>query len=162
MSFLPRASFTEICIRVYIKMSSTLEKKKKKKNRIMYLHYMTVCWCYYYDIPDIFLCYQVVPALHQQFGQSDGFEVLDYGQELVVRALDLPFVHLFPYVSDHVAVEPVELIHSTENYVSQTNLHNLVKNKNKRENLCSIYVNGLKFDGHFFIQNILNYYFCTK
>lgn len=66
-------------------------------------------------LPDTFLCYQVVPVLHQRFGQSDGFAVLDYGQELVGQALDLPFVHLFPYANDHVAVVPVESIHLTAN-----------------------------------------------
>lgn len=71
-----------------------------------------VMWCYRY-LPDTFLCYQVVPVLHQRFGQSDGFAALDYGQELVGRALDLPFVHLFPYANDHVAVVRVESIHST-------------------------------------------------
>lgn len=66
-------------------------------------------------LPDTFLCYQVVPVLHQRFGQSDGFAALDYGQELVGQALDSPFVHLFPYANDHVAVVPVESIRSTAN-----------------------------------------------
>lgn len=66
-------------------------------------------------IPDTFGCYPIVPVLHQRFGQSDGFAALDYGQELVGRALDSPFVHLFPYANDHVAAEPVESIHLTAN-----------------------------------------------
>lgn len=69
------------------------------------------------NLPDIFLCYRVVLALRQQFGQFDGFVVLDYDRELVVRALDSPFVHLFPCANDHAAAELDESIHLTENSI---------------------------------------------
>lgn len=75
--------------------------------------------------------------LHQRFEQSDGFAMLDYGQELVVRVLDLPFVHLFPYVNDHVAVEPVESIHSTakkkQKQIEFIQVYILVNGKNEKE-----------------------------
>lgn len=91
------------------------------KHKLPRLYYSLNLWNLQYsrkkrenNLPDIFWCYPVVRVLLQQFELFDYFVVLDFDQELVVRALDLPFVHLFPYASDRVVVEQVELIHWAE------------------------------------------------